>query len=1516
MSTNAQNIWPPPAFNGTVRFETWELQLDMYMSSRKITDDGEKALALLQYIGMEMLEKIMDWCYPNKPNTFSYVDLVKLVKSQCSAGPNLFARRVRLFNEKQQSDQSVQEYFSHMRQLLGQCEMKNMTPQEYGVLAALRGLRSDELRQFLMSPANDISDMEKAQALAVSYDQSRLAARDIKPKEDKFKPLSMNVVGKGYKCGYCGGTHPKGKDRCPAKGATCNKCKRKDHFAKACRSKVENSDGQKSKGNFSKRQNLVEEEDEAEVINMNGLYGVLKLTTDPNLEIPPPIMIKAKLNGSFVNFQHDSGAATTVINEGTWKRIGSPELQATKIKLRGYNSIIQVLGICEVTVEVEDKRKILWVIIVKEGEALLGRNWIRALKLRAEEELYESCNQVEAVDRLKLILEKHEEVFKDELGTCKEKVSLKLIDNAKPAFIKARNIPYAYRGPISEQLKKRVETGVMKKVQHSDWGTPAVIVKKSNNDLRICGNYKLTLNPQLDVDQHPLPRTEDVFHELNGCKVFSKLDLKDAYHQLELDEESQKLTTITTHEGLFQYRRLPFGVASAVAMFQEKMEKILQGIPGVIKFLDDVEIGGSTIEENLDRVDQVLQRLKDYGMRLKREKCEFLKSKIEFLGHEIDGTGIRPSPTKLNGFKNMPAPENVKQLEAFIGFVNYYGRFVKDFSTLAAPLNDLRKKEAKWIWDGRHQQAFDEIKARLLKGDLLTHYDPSKKLVLATDASEYGIGAVIYHRETDGTEKVISNASRKLTSAERNYAQIEKEALGIIFGVKKFATYLLGRHFLLLTDHQPLLKIFGPKAGENSIAIKRLARWAIILMNYDYSIEYRKTGDFANADGLSRLPDPSEDPSAEMLDGEDDFEKLFAIDEAKSPLNLDSIMEATLEDKTLQQIMNYVKNGWPNSAEKDLKSWWSRKEDLSCRRGYLLFKDRPVIPKKLQLEVLKILHEAHVGRNRMLLLAKDNFWFPKLNDAITQIAKSCEICNGDFKGQKERLHAWEEAAEFWDRVHIDHAQFRGKLWLIVVDSKTNWIEVLPAVSTDTKTTIKLLKSLFSRYGLCKILVSDNGTGFTSGDFEEFCKSRGIVHTKSPPFHPQSNGVAERAVRTFKEFTEKHIKAGHSLEEAVANALLIHRSTRGVSDKLSPAEAAFGRKLRTRMTIHQVHLLMQGEEKVEDFDVQDKVWVRCYSAGPRWRPGYIRSVKSKCTFIVECGGELLFRHRDQLRKACESIFGKSGKAVEEMQQGKKDCTHTGATSDESRNVCPPNVVAEKRKKEKQNLQPTRASSRIRKTNQKYSSNLYINCLKMDRVRPYSGGGGRAEFIGRAIQTNSDEAKIRAKMKCNKVDLVDIGRIIDKFMNKKEEAELEKIPIALKMAEDIAEGKVADAKDVEEFQMIKAKVKKFEVDIAKYKEERSEISHDGFLLREELKDLLSDERRRQAIKRRVGQLHSADVKLKGYRVARERYQDGKMDPKDYRTRPPISYSARPRISYESSSEAEIDKENHKNYSRKYR
>ncbi|PIO67212.1 hypothetical protein TELCIR_11048 [Teladorsagia circumcincta] len=243
--------------------------------------------------------------------------------------------------------------------------------------------------------------------------------------------------------------------------------------------------------------------------------------------------------------------------------------------------------------------------------------------------------------------------------------------------------------------------------------------------------------------------------------------------------------------------------------------------------------------------------------------------------------------------------------------VQYYGKFVPRLATLAAPLNSLRRKGASWKWGAEEKIAFSQIRERLTAADTLAHYNQDVPVVLATDASEYGIGAVLYHRYDDKSEKVIAYASRSLTKQERNYAQIEKEALGIVYGVEKFNQFLYGRRFTLLTDHQPLVRIFGSKQGLPVIAAKRLHRWALRLMLYSFEIEYRRTAEFGNADELSRLPDPKELPSAEMVVNELYIQQMAEEAVEKLPVTEAQIAKATKEDPLLQMVIDYMQEGWP-----------------------------------------------------------------------------------------------------------------------------------------------------------------------------------------------------------------------------------------------------------------------------------------------------------------------------------------------------------------------------------------------------------------------------------------------------------------------------------------------------------------------------------------------------------------------------------------------------------------------------
>jgi hypothetical protein len=290
----------------------------------------------------------------------------------------------------------------------------------------------------------------------------------------------------------------------------------------------------------------------------------------------------------------------------------------------------------------------------------------------------------------------------------------------------------------------------------------------------------------LDIDKYPLPRSADLFATLAGGEYFSKIDLSQAYQQMLVDTASKELLTINTHRGLYQYNRLPFGVASAPAIFQQAMDTLLQGVQSVICYLDDILVTGKNIEEHLHNLEEVLNRLAAEGITVRSDKCKFIDKQVEYLGHIVDKQGIHTDSQKVKAICDAPSPENLQQLRALLGLINYYGKFIPRLATVIHPLNELLRKDVKWEWSEKCQKAFEIVKSQLLSSTVLVHYDSKLPIQLATDASAYGLGAVISVKYPDGTEYPIAFASRTLSQAERKYSQIEKEALSIIFGIKKF----------------------------------------------------------------------------------------------------------------------------------------------------------------------------------------------------------------------------------------------------------------------------------------------------------------------------------------------------------------------------------------------------------------------------------------------------------------------------------------------------------------------------------------------------------------------------------------------------------------------------------------------------------------------------------------------------------------------------------------------------------
>ena len=947
--------------------------------------------------------------------------------------------------------------------------------------------------------------------------------------------------------------------------------------------------------------------------------------------------VHLKLNQKPVKMELDTGAAVSVMSEQQWKTLftESKPLRPYEGKpLWGYSGHeVQVIGQVTVDVEYGSQRKELSLLIVagEQRPPLLGRDWLHSIKLD-----WAKLHYVQE-GLLQDTVSKFPAVFQKNVGTIKGyKADIRLKEGAKPIFKKSRPVAYALQPVLEAELNRMQKEGILEPIKNSEWATPLVVVPKANGKIRVCGDFKVTINQCVETKQYPLPTVEDIFAHLAGGRVFSKLDMSQAYLQLPVHEDSKPLLVINTPKGLFQYTRLPYGVSVAPAIFQAVMDCVLQGLP-VACYLDDILIAAPTESEHNLILEQVLQRLQESGIHLCEEKCMFGQQQVEYLGHCIDAMGIHPTKNKVRAISEAPTPANITQLRAFAGLMNYYAKFIPQVAAHMAPLYKLFQKEQKWVWTEECDSAFQTCKEMLTSEAVLVHYDNNRPIKLACDASSYSLGAVLSHVFEDG-EHPVAFASRTLTKAETNYSQIEKEALALIFGIKKFHKYIFGRHFTLITDHKPLLSILNAKSAVPSIAAARMQRWAIFLSAYTYSIEYKGTKQHANADSLSRLP----------IAGEEDQDaaaiamfKVSFIDEL--PITASDIAEETSKDSVLSLIYKYVMEGWPQrGVEDNLKPFYHRKDQLTTDQGCLLWGTRVIIPKVLQSRLLQELHFTHPGVVKMKLLARSYMWWPKIDCNIEEIVKTCKECTAQRSlPPVAPLHSWPWANQPMKRLHIDFAEIEEFQVLVIIDVHSKWIEAIPLRNATATTTIQALKTFFSSFGLLGEIVSDNGPQFTAHLFQTFCEHNGIKHSHTPPYHPASNGAAERAVRVVKDAMKK-MTSPTSLSNRLAEFLLMYRSVPHATTGMRPDELFLRRRINTRFTLISPNLTSSvehqqqkqktthdGKKPLVTFLKGEKVLVHNKRGNTKWSPGIILKQKSPVTYLVRVGQRIRYCHADHL-----------------------------------------------------------------------------------------------------------------------------------------------------------------------------------------------------------------------------------------------------------------------------------------------
>ena len=411
-----------------------------------------------------------------------------------------------------------------------------------------------------------------------------------------------------------------------------------------------------------------------------------------------------------------------------------------------------------------------------------------------------------------------------------------------------RRHPFKHLEIIDRQVEEMERHGIIEPTA-SPWASNVVLVRKKDGSLRFCVDYR-RLNAITYKDSYPLPLIDNCLNALAGASWFSTLDLRSGYYNIPIADGDRDKSAFITRKGCHRFTVMPFGLTCAPSVFQRLMDFVLSGLSYItcLVYLDDIIIFGRTFEEQLSRLEEVFRRIQSANLKLKPTKCSFFRRQVDFLGHVISEDGISVQESKIDAIKDWPPCRTLTELRAFLGTSGYYRRFVKDFSSIAAPLFALMKKDAKFVWTDECQTAFDTLKTRLTSAPILALPTDEGTYVLDTDASDYGLGAVLSQKQ-DGTERVIAYASRTMTKSELHYETTRKELLAVIFGLKQFRQYLLGRHFVIRTDHAALSWL--RKTPE---PMPQLARWLTLIEQYDYEVVHRHGKQHANADGLSRRP--------------------------------------------------------------------------------------------------------------------------------------------------------------------------------------------------------------------------------------------------------------------------------------------------------------------------------------------------------------------------------------------------------------------------------------------------------------------------------------------------------------------------------------------------------------------------------------------------------------------------------------------------------------------------------------
>lgn len=807
-------------------------------------------------------------------------------------------------------------------------------------------------------------------------------------------------------------------------------------------------------------------------------------------------------------------------------------------------------------------------------------------KLKKLSSLFEKETNHQIID----VIKKFESVFmthKWDIGKT-SMTQHRIETQSEPILVKPYRQPRHLEEKMNEALENLQTNGIIEKCS-SPWNSPLVCVwKKDKKEIRVCVDFrqlnKVTLRPAF-----PMPNIEDMINVLNGAKYFSTIDLGNAYYQVELDEESKDKTAFSTKMGQFRFKRMPFGIAAAPATFQRLMTTVLGDLNWneAVVYMDDILIFSATRDEHINRLNNVLNKIKESGLKVNPEKCRWMLQETKFLGYIINENGIKTDESKIDAINNFKSPTCIKHLRSFLGLTNYYRKFVKNYAKYSKILESLCGKDKKLFWSDECISAFENMKQQLKEVPILAFPDFSKPFILDTDASFDTIGAVLSQKDDQGRERVIAYGSHKMNKHEVGYCITRKELLAIYYFTIHFKHYLYGKKFVLRTDHKAITFMLNTK---NPLT-PQFQTWINFLSGLDITLEYRKGTNHNNADALSRN---SYDQCTQCKTMHEDAKKgriktrILALSENKNEIKWQQ------NNREIREIVN----NWELTND----SKWIVKEGIVMDRSGKIW-----IPKDRREEFINDIHQmlCHAGHKKVFNYVKDDFDMEKLSEYTKNVIKTCIKCQKrkTMTTKTKELIINQDSNEPFEKIYIDYCgpfkkNIHGKQYIFaIIDRYTRLISITAVTNQDENTTCKcLLDKWIYKYGSPAEIHMDKGKAFVSNKFNEVLQKLRIKPVYSSPYHHNTNGIIERQFRTIRDAINTRMKDGMHKDwsELIPEIEFMLNSTIQATLGKSPAEMVFGRKIKLwwKSKVENIETTKQNSETTKRcFEIGERVLIK-------------------------------------------------------------------------------------------------------------------------------------------------------------------------------------------------------------------------------------------------------------------------------------------------------------------------------------